>query len=215
MAYSDFTLKQATRTLGISVMQADLFGVPAPTHPPPWLLEVLGGRTLLATSNEKSRSEFIVAPILQASRQLCPGPLAIFSGERLDIDPSRGLIGECDFILAAIPPIPPLRAPIAVVVEAKKNDIESGIGQCLAQMFAADLFNQAEGRSGPIHGCVTSGEVWQFLRLTDSTAHIDVRRYYLDDLPGILAAVQAIVVASGAQAPAPVAEVSGNPPTRS
>ncbi len=193
MPYGDFTLKQATRSLGISIAQADLFGAVPPVEAPGWLLETLGRRTLLATSNEKSRSEFIVVPILQASQELSPTPLAIFSGERLDVDPSRGLVGECDFILAGTLPVPPLRAPIAVIVEAKENDIESGLGQCLAQMVAAALFNQADGRSGPIHGCVTSGEVWQFLQLVGSVAILDRRRYYLDDLEGIMAALQAVI----------------------
>lgn len=30
-----------------------------------------------------------------------------------------------------------LRSPIVAVVEAKKNDIEAGLGQCFAQMVAA------------------------------------------------------------------------------
>ena len=137
-----------------------------------------------------------MVPILLASRDLSPVPLAIFSGQRLDVDPSRGLVGECDFILAHSPPVPPLRAPLAVIVEAKKNDIESGLGQCIAQMVGAAEFNQAAGEPGPIQGCVTTGEVWQFLRLEANQAIIDRRRYYLDDLPGILAAIQTMITAN-------------------
>ncbi len=196
MAYSDFTLELVARSLGVSTGEADLFAAVEPLMIPAWLLEMLGKGTKLATNNEKSRSEFIVAPILLASRDLSPTPLAIFSGQRLDVDPGRGLVGECDFILAASPPVPPLRAPIAVIVEAKKNDIEGGLGQCVAQMVAADLFNQAASHAGPIHGCVTTGEVWQFLRLEGTSAVIDRKRYYLDNLEGILAAIQMIIARS-------------------
>ena len=158
---------------------------------------MLARGTQLALVSEKSRSEFIVAPILTATRELADAPLAIYSGYRLDVDPARGLVGECDFILAVAPPVLPLRAPIATVVEAKKNDVEAGLGQCVAEMAAAALFNQAAGgAAAPMFGCVTTGETWQFLRLDGSIVQIDQRRFYLDNLPGILSALQAIVQAA-------------------
>ena len=136
-----------------------------------------------------------MVPILLASRELSPVPLAIHSGHRLDIDLALDLTGECEFILAAAPPVPPLRAPI---VEAKKNDIKGGLGRCVAQIVAVRLFNEAAGRGGrPVHGCLTTGEVWQFLRLYEKVTLIDRRRYYLDDVAGVLSGFQAII-ASGA-----------------
>ena len=73
------------------------------------------------------------------------------------------------------------------------KDAQAPLGQCAAEMVAAQLFNRAEGRDpSPMHGCVTTGEVWQFLRLADSTAWIDPRRYDLDDVDAILAVIQAI-----------------------
>jgi hypothetical protein len=66
-------------------------------------------------------------------------------------------------------------------------------------MVAARLFNQAAGRGeSSVFGCVTSGEVWQFLRLVEMTAVIDRRRYFLDNVPGILAAIQEIIAKSKA-----------------
>lgn len=197
MAYSDFTLELATRSLGVTTARAELFAEASPIEIPAWLPEMLIRGSELATINEKSRSEFIVVPILLASRDLSPMPLAIYSGQRLDVDSSRGLVGECDFILAASSPVPPLRAPIAIIVEAKKNDIEGGLGQCIAQMVAADLFNQAAAHRGPIFGCVTTGEVWQFLQLAGSAAVIDRTRLYLSDLAGILAALRMIASRGG------------------
>ena len=60
------------------------------------------------------------------------------------VDAGRGLQGECDFILALTEPVPRLRAPLVTVVEAKKNDIEAGLGQCVAQMVAARDYNERE-----------------------------------------------------------------------
>ena len=113
----------------------------------------------LALVSEKARSEFLVAPILLAARELTGNALAIYSGQRLDVDPAKGLLGECDFILARTDPVPRLRAPLLTVVEAKKNDIEGGLGQCVAQMVAARLFNERAGDTTTrVFGCVTTGE---------------------------------------------------------
>lgn len=194
MAYSDFTLETAIAILGVSTKLTALFPDLDPLPVPAWLRETLSRRTPLALISEKARSEFIVVPILLASRELSHEQLAIYSGQRLDIDPKKGLVGECDFILTLSPPILPLRSPIVTLVEAKKNDIEIGLGQCIAQMVAAQLFNQTNHQPNlPVYGCVTSGEIWQFLKLGDSVVFMDEQRYYLDNLGMILAAIQCIV----------------------
>lgn len=195
MAYSDFTLESAMANLGIATELTLLFPNLNPMPVPDWLQKTFAKSTPLALISEKSRSEFIVAPILLASRDLSHEKLAIYSGQRLDVDPKRGLVGECDFILALSPPILPLRSPVMTVVEAKKNDVEAGLGQCIAQMVAAQIFNQSAGHSMfPVFGCVTTGEIWQFLRLTESVVSMDQRRFYLDDTGSILAAIQQMVV---------------------
>jgi hypothetical protein len=148
----------------------------------------------LALVSEKARSEFIVGPILLACRELAGGALAIFSGQRLDVDPARGLQVECDFILALTDPVPRLRAPLVTVVEAKKSDVEAGLGQCVAQMVAARDYNECEGAQlAMLHGCVTTGEAWQFLQLASADVTIDRGRLYIDNGGAILAVVGAIV----------------------
>lgn len=194
MGFSEFTLESATRTLGVTVREADLFPAVAPAAVPAWLPGWLARGTRLALISEKARSEFIVVPILLAARELCGDRVAIFSGQRLDIDSDRGLAGECDFLLALGPPVPPLRAPIAAVVEAKKNDVEAGLGQCIAQLVAARAFNEAAGWAGaPLYGCVTTGESWQFLRLEGAAAVLHAGRLYLDNVAGVLGVLVAVV----------------------
>ncbi len=193
MSYSEFTLEAVERQFGIRTEEAALFPDAAPVQPPQWLAGSLARGTRLALISEKARSEFIVVPILLAARELSGDRFAIFSGQRLDVDPEHGLVGECDFILAVGPPVPPLRAPLMTVVEAKKNDIELGLGQCIAQMLGARKFNDAAGHSTlPVYGCVTTGETWQFLRLMNQIALLDRDRIYLDNIPRILGALLAI-----------------------
>jgi hypothetical protein len=201
MSYTDFSLESVTGVLGVTAEPADLFGAVTPLAVPGWLREMLdrGMRQILLS--EKARSEFIVVPVLLACQELSPAPLAIYSGPRLDVDPERGLVGECDFILAATPPVPALRAPLLTVVEAKRNEVESGVWQCVAQMVGARLFNERSGHPLPaVYGCVTNGEAWQFLRLVGPLAGIDLRRYYIDNVGAILAVLQRIVSGNGGTA---------------
>lgn len=194
MAYSDFTLQSIETTFGVVVRSAVLFAEPRSAPAPVWLQELLGRTLQLPLISEKARSELIVMPILLACRELSNNAIAIFSGLRLDASPEQGLSGECDFILARTAPLPELRAPLVAIVEAKKNDVESGIGQCVAQLIGARIFNEQTGQGiVTLYGCVTSGEVWQFLRLEGTVVTLDRQRFYLDNLAGILGVFQAII----------------------
>jgi hypothetical protein len=193
MSYREYTLETVLQHFGITIEESALFPEGKSPAIPAWLTDALRRGTRLALLSEKSRSEFIVAPILLAAREITGDRFAIFSGQRLDVDPEQGLIGECDFILALGPAMPPLHAPLMTVVEAKKNDIEFGIGQCIAQMIAARKFNEAGGKNmHPVFGCVTTGETWQFLRLSGNAVIMDVNRYYLDNVAAILGVLDAI-----------------------
>ncbi len=195
MAYTDFTLDLVESELGVGQRPGVIFPDLPDIVPPPWLTGQLARGMELAMVSEKARSEFIVAPILLAVRELSGGRVSILSGPRLDVDPLRRLSGECDFLLSLTDPLPRLRAPLLAVSEAKKNDIEAGLGQCAAQMVAAQLFNERAGRRGPIHGCVTTGEDWQFLRLIGQDLVIDPSRRYINQVGSVLAALLAAVKA--------------------
>ncbi len=194
MAYSDFTLNDVRKSLGKIIKRAQLFEIIESIELPKWLREILDKGMPLAFISEKARSEFIVVPILLAVRELNHNSFSIYSGQRLDVEPSCGLTGECDFILTNTPPLPILQSPIISIVEAKKNDIEKGLGQCAAQMVGAQSFNQQEGNDiKMIFGCVTTGEDWQFLKLENDTIYIDNNRYYIVDVDKILGIFQSII----------------------
>jgi hypothetical protein len=197
MAYNDFALDKVEKLLEVALQTVDLFPPLTPLPIPDWLREVLGRGMQLFLLSEKARSEFIVSPILLATRELSHNSITIFSGQRLDVLPEKGLVGECDFILANSPPVPTLHGPLVTLVEAKKNDIELGMGQCIAQMVGAQIFNDRDGRPpAPVFGCVTTGEAWQFLRLEGSIVDIDRIRYYINDVGLLLAVWQAVIAKS-------------------
>ena len=94
-------------------------------------------------------------------------------------------------------PVPRLRAPLVTVLEAKRGDIELGLGQCVAQMLGARLFNERAGAAtGILYGAVTTGEAWQFLKLADSVVTLHSSRMFIDGLGMILAAFRAMLVES-------------------
>ena len=189
MAYTDFTLESAEETLGVTVRLGDLFPGLAPVAVPGWLTDQLSRGQELALVSEKARSEFILAPILLAVRELSAHSITILSGQRLDVEPQRSLLGECDFLLTRSEPLPRLSAPIVTIVEAKRNDIDAGLGECVAQMVGAQIYNERAGEAPrAVTGCVTTGENWQFLGLRGSDVTFHRPRYYIDGVGMILAA---------------------------
>ena len=197
MSYTDFNLDTIEALLGMTIGLGDLFPGLTPVPVPPWLAESLArGRAVAAMVSEKARSEFLVAPVLLACRDLVGGDLAIYSGQRFDVDAKLGLAGECDYLLALTEPVPRLRAPLVVVLEAERGDIELGLGQCAAQMAAARLFNERAGHVGPVFGAVTTGEAWQFPRLNGPSLTLHTTRLFVDNLGGVLAALQASLLAA-------------------
>lgn len=191
MAYSDFTsLAQVKADLGLTIHdRACLFtGVPA-VSPSERLQETLAETLSLAVaiSTEKARSELLITPILLEARRVCQSQIGFFSGVDFTVDASLGLNGACDYLLTANPEQSLITAPVLTIVEAKNDNIKSGLGQCAAQMSAAWLFNQREGTPQPaIYGAVSTGTNWKFLKLQQTQVEIDPIEYYITQIEQIL-----------------------------
>jgi hypothetical protein len=143
---------------------------------------------------EKAKSEFIIAPILFEIARLNRDKISFFSGHNLDVDKDLGLKGFCDFLFARIPLSPIIQEPIFCIAEAKNDNLEKGIPQCIAEMYAARLFNERQNKSiETIYGCVTTGYLWQFLKLKNSRVTQDTSIYTLKDLSEILGVLQFMV----------------------
>ena len=80
------------------------------------------------------------------------------------------------------------------MVEAKNDNLKSGLAQCIAEMVGAQIFNRREGNEIPIiYGAVTNGTNWQFLGLESEVATVDLEEYYLNNLPQILGILTSFV----------------------
>jgi hypothetical protein len=106
--------------------------------------------------------------------------ISFFSGIDFTVDKEKGLNGFCDFIISKSPEQLYLDTPVLALVEAKNEKIVSGLGQCVAEMIAAKIYNEREGNVvSSIYGAVTTGHAWKFLKLEEDTAYIDIEDYYI------------------------------------
>jgi hypothetical protein len=190
MAYNKFTLEKAIDDFKLNLTTWDNpFLDIIPKSPSAWLTETLIESRPLGRSSatEKARSEFIVAPILIELHRLTSRSINIFSGKTFDVDPKRGLKGACDFMVSLNPDAFILRAPLIAIVEAKKGDLDEGLGQCAAEMYAATVFNQQKNESiDTIYGAVTTGETWKFMKLHNQKLSIQTDFTSLEHLNMIL-----------------------------
>jgi hypothetical protein len=182
MPYSQFTtIGKVKQAFGIEVVEGKRF-LPEvePITPSDTLLNYLE-QTLplaIAVSTEKARSEGIIAPILVEVRSILNKRVSLFSGEEFNVDESVGLNGVCDFLFSGSSEQMEIEAPVLILVEAKKGDLKVGIGQCVAEMIAAQRFNKDKGGLiKVIYGSVTNGTSWRFMRLVDLTVEIDFMDY--------------------------------------
>ncbi len=196
MAYNEFTLDGMVRLFGLRVeSHPNAFGEAASVALSTLLRETLAESVPLAleVSTEKARSEFIIAPMLAEVRRQMGGQISLFSGVDFTVDTEAGLRGVCDFLFSLSPLQLYVQAPVLAVVEAKNENIKSGIGQCVAEMVAAQRFNAARAAALPsIYGVVTTGSSWKFLRLTDKMVTVDETEYYIaqpEQIVGILVAM--------------------------
>ena len=196
MAYSNFTLIEVQETFQLEkVLSTGLFSEIKPVEPSAYLSTVLGKKAALATAigTEKARSELIVADILFELREHLEERISLFSGIEFNVDAKNGLVGVCDFLVSLSPDQLDLQAPIIILVEAKNLDLKQGLGQCVAEMLAAQRFNAEKGNNiRAVYGATTTGIDWQFLKLEEKHLHLDMATYTLercDRLLGILASM--------------------------
>lgn len=193
-SYSKFTFQDIS-DLGVKVIRKKLFEVLPQQIPSSEFLD----KTLQMNLNrhlgtEKAKSELIITPILNELVERNINQLTFFSGYNFDVDKAKGLKGLVDFILTKDALSPIIDAPIFCIVEAKNDNLDVGMPQCISEMIGAAIFNEKKGNPIiNIYGAVTYGMAWQFLCLENNVCSIDTNIYYLSELPKILGILQHII----------------------
>ena len=192
MAYNNFTLESVRHQFGLNLLGSPFCQDLKPATPSDIFTAIFAEwypRAQQARS-EKAKSELLVSPVLLEVTKLANNSVELFSGEEFIVDKEQGLNGFCDFLLSRSTAPYIIEAPIVMLVEAKKGELDLGLGQCISEMVAAQLFNENEGKAIPVvYGCVTSGKLWQFLKIEGKNVTIDVNEYQIvpvDRILGIL-----------------------------
>ncbi len=152
----------------------------------------------IALDTEKARSELIICPLLLGVKEALNNQISLFSGEEFNVEAETGLTGVCDFILSRSKEQLFVKAPVAVLVEAKKQNLKAGLGQCIAEMVAAQKFNlKAKNSIKTVYGTVTTGTFWRFLKLEADTVSIDLTEYRLPPIEPIFYQIIYMVTVPG------------------
>jgi len=190
VSYGEFSIGDVKAQFKLQLNEGqDFFAAAALAVVSPLLRETLAENVALALaiSTEKARSELIIAPVLVEIRRQAGRKISLFSGVEFTVDPAQGLNGVCDYLLSLSPEQLTVEAPVVTVVEAKNDNLKAGLGQCIAEMVAARLFNQRCGRDiAQVFGAVTTGSLWKFMALAGDIVSLDLREYHISEVERIV-----------------------------
>ena len=173
MSYDTFTLQTAVNQFDLKYLGSELvFPTVLPALPSnaeaslSLLTQQLDRDADIARRNptDKAKCAFIIAPVLATLRQI--HHIGVHAGVQFDVSIIDKLTGQCDFLVTLSDELEIIEAPVLVVTQARQAVMTEGVGRCVAEMIAAQQFNQASGLPPlPIFGCITNGMSWRFLQL--------------------------------------------------
>lgn len=116
--------------------------------------------------------------------------LKIWKGANLETDTVGG---DVDYLVAEDRDY--LHAPFLCVMEAKKDDFEQGLAQCLVEMAACQWSHRQIDRNLAVFGIVTNGEGWKFYRLGIDGAVEETDLYSIQTIAAVLGALRFVFAA--------------------
>lgn len=197
MSYSDFTLERISKIFSINIEErTKVFTSLEEVTLDLYFIKYLQNNIPLAQaiSTEKAKSEMIIAPVLIEVRRLLNNQISLFSGIDFNVNIEQGLNGFCDFLIGLSSQQLYVTSPVIALVEAKNDNLKQGFPQCIAEMIAAAELNQSEGNNiENIYGCVTNGNQWVFLQLTDNLVVVDLDEYYINQPEKIISVFVSLI----------------------
>ncbi|MEL7039024.1 MAG: hypothetical protein AAFO04_25960 [Cyanobacteria bacterium J06592_8] len=114
----------------------------------------------VSLTTETSRREILISPVILDLVHYTKAQLRI----EYSLKVTQQLQGYLDYLF---------RTQVEVlVIEAKRQDLDYGFTQLIAEMIALDQWEKTLAKS-IIIGAVTTGNIWQFARLNRATKHIE------------------------------------------
>ncbi len=196
MAFGDFKYPDVVTEFQLTETSADLFGGVPPVAPSA-AYQAIGPRyakLAVANPNEKAKSEYLIALLLSEVWSRYEGRVTLHSGSEFVADEAAKLTGYCDFLLGLGPQLTLPKAPLVMVVEAKRDLLTNGYGQCIAGMIGIQRFNAKAGRPVPVvYGGVTTGGLWQLMKLEDRRLAFDTNEFGVNPPDRLLGALVAMI----------------------
>ncbi|NJL88716.1 MAG: hypothetical protein HC916_02100 [Coleofasciculaceae cyanobacterium SM2_1_6] len=185
-SFSSFDLASAYKRLGIKTLVSWLLptSILEPTDFFNQRLERLH-RTFDLRTYEESKKLLIDAFCEEAMEGI--EKLKIWKGGKIESD---FLVGNADYLIAERQDY--LDTPFLCIVEAKRDDFEQGLAQCLVEMQACQWENNQAGKHLDVLGVVTNGQGWIFYKLTLAGVVHETRTYIADEAPQLLGALHHI-----------------------
>jgi hypothetical protein len=198
MRYNEYTLENVKTDLGLNVIEdVSLFTDITPARVSDFLQTALKKFVplALAINSAKSRSEWISTPILAEVHEQLQHQISLFSAIKFTVEPERGLDGYCDYLISRSREQYYLNTPAVAIVEAKKENSNEGLGQCIATMYATQTFNARKANPvNVIYGSVTTGTNWKFLKLLGCDAIINSDEYPTREIERLIGLPQSLVM---------------------
>ena len=185
-SFSSFSMSEAYKQLGIKTLVPWTFSI-EPLAPSDFFIQHLERlhRKFDLNSYEESKKLLIDAFCDEALEGV--ESLKIWKGGKIESDV---LIGNADYVIAEKKDY--LEAPFACVVEAKKDNFEQGLAQCLVEMQACQWQNKQLGREINVLGIVTNGEGWKYYKLDSQNMVHETSLYAINDMAIVLGALHYI-----------------------
>ncbi|ETX05782.1 MAG: hypothetical protein ETSY2_20945, partial [Candidatus Entotheonella gemina] len=135
------------------------------------------------------RQETLIYPILREIFRHHADRLSLFSHRALSINGDPDLTGTPDYLVSHRSPLgrSVMGKPLIVIIEAKQDDFTGGWGQCLAELVAAQMYN--DDQDTPVFGIVTNGDTWEFGLLRRTDFILDIAPFTVRNLPELLGAL--------------------------
>jgi hypothetical protein len=108
--------------------------------------------------------------------------LRIWKGAKLEGEVAGGFV---DYLVAERQRY--LSPPMLCIIEAKKDDFEQGLAQCLVEMQACQWNNHKIGRTLDIMGIISNGSSWQIYKLEPSGEVFETPAYSTGDMELLIA----------------------------
>ena len=184
-SFSSFKFDEAFKQLGIK--QLNLWQLEkVRLEPSSFFQEYIERLEVFDTRRSEESKKFIIDAFLLEVAPQFPH-LKIWKGAPLESD---RLQGEADYLVTENQAF--IETPMLCVIEAKKDDFEQGLAQCLVEMQACQWQNNQAGKQIDVLGIVTNGQGWVFYKLTLAGKVYETRTYISDDAAQTLGALHYI-----------------------